>query len=65
VLVPPERLEIEQLKLKEVNSKVHNATNSAPEIDKLIEETIKTHFTTRINEVPIINIRKGSHVTIL
>ncbi|CAE6199346.1 unnamed protein product [Arabidopsis arenosa] len=44
--------------LSEMKSKFHQATSSAPEIDRVIEETRRTPFTSRISKLRIKNSRK-------
>ncbi|KAG7536943.1 Integrase catalytic core [Arabidopsis suecica] len=44
--------------LDEMKSKIHQATSSAPEIDRVIEETRRTPFTSRISNLPIKDSRK-------
>ncbi|KAG7585621.1 Retrotransposon gag domain [Arabidopsis thaliana x Arabidopsis arenosa] len=44
--------------LSEMKSKFHQATSSAPEIDRVIEETRRTPFTSRISNLRIKNSRK-------
>ncbi|KAG7568071.1 Retrotransposon gag domain [Arabidopsis thaliana x Arabidopsis arenosa] len=44
--------------LDEMKSKFHQATSSAPEIDRVIEETRRTPFTSRISNLRIKDSRK-------
>ncbi|KAG7568043.1 hypothetical protein ISN45_Aa04g008810 [Arabidopsis thaliana x Arabidopsis arenosa] len=44
--------------LNEMKSKFHQATSSAPEIDRVIEETRRTPFTSRISNLQIKDSRK-------
>ncbi|KAG7579011.1 Retrotransposon gag domain [Arabidopsis thaliana x Arabidopsis arenosa] len=44
--------------LREIKSKFHQAINSAPDIDKVIEETRRTQFTPRIANLQIKDSRK-------
>lgn len=44
--------------LKDMTSKIHRALISAPEIERVLEETQQTPFTARISSVPIRNIGK-------
>ncbi|KAG7557031.1 Reverse transcriptase domain [Arabidopsis suecica] len=44
--------------LNEMKSKFHQATSSAPEIDRVIEETRRTPFTSRISNLRIKDSRK-------
>ncbi|XP_024010583.1 uncharacterized protein LOC112085998 [Eutrema salsugineum] len=52
--------EIEAIKAKicEMNSKVHRATISAPEIDRVLQETQNTPFTHRIASTPFRHVSK-------
>ncbi|XP_024006401.1 uncharacterized protein LOC112082919 [Eutrema salsugineum] len=52
--------EIEAIKAKicEMNSKVHRATSSAPEIDRVLQETQNTPFTHRIASTPFCHVSK-------
>ncbi|KAG7584012.1 Ribonuclease H-like superfamily [Arabidopsis suecica] len=47
-----------QNQIREMNSKVHQATSSAPEVDRVIEETRRTPFTPRIAALRIQDQRK-------
>ncbi|XP_024011225.1 uncharacterized protein LOC112086500 [Eutrema salsugineum] len=47
-----------QAQLREISSKFHQATSSAPEIDRVIQEAQKTLFTSRITNVPVPNLEK-------
>ncbi|XP_024014994.1 uncharacterized protein LOC112088875 [Eutrema salsugineum] len=47
-----------QAQLREISSKFHQATSSAPEIDRVIQEAQKTPFTSRITNVPVPNLEK-------
>ncbi|XP_024009787.1 uncharacterized protein LOC112085099 [Eutrema salsugineum] len=47
-----------QAQLREISSKFHQATSSAPEIDRVIQEDQKTPFTSRITNVPVPNLEK-------
>ncbi|KAG7541788.1 hypothetical protein ISN45_Aa07g018410 [Arabidopsis thaliana x Arabidopsis arenosa] len=49
---PTRDLELERMDtiLKEMSSKMHRATSSAPELEKVLEETQRSPFTTRISE---------------
>ncbi|KAG7559607.1 Ribonuclease H-like superfamily [Arabidopsis thaliana x Arabidopsis arenosa] len=47
-----------QNQIREMSSKVHQATSSAPEVDRVIEETRRTPFTPRIAALRIQDQRK-------
>jgi len=52
--------ELQQLRttLKDISSKMHRAVSSAPELDKVLEETQRSTFTSRISDVRIRHISK-------
>ncbi|XP_020868852.1 uncharacterized protein LOC110224973 [Arabidopsis lyrata subsp. lyrata] len=43
--------------LKDMSSKMHRATSSAPELEKVLEETQRSPFTTRISEVRVHHVK--------
>ncbi|KAF3496928.1 hypothetical protein DY000_02054348 [Brassica cretica] len=45
-----------QATLKDMNSRVHQATSAAPEIDRVLKETQNSPFTTRIYNKPIQHV---------
>ncbi|XP_048612778.1 uncharacterized protein PB18E9.04c-like [Brassica napus] len=47
--------DIEEMRaqLQSMNSKVHQATNATPEIDRVLRETQNTPFTTRVLSIPV------------
>ncbi|XP_013633075.1 PREDICTED: uncharacterized protein LOC106338707 [Brassica oleracea var. oleracea] len=42
-----------RIQLQSMNSKVHQATSAAPEIDRVLRETQNTPFTTRLISIPV------------
>ncbi|KAG7593593.1 Copper amine oxidase N-terminal [Arabidopsis thaliana x Arabidopsis arenosa] len=57
---PTRDLELERMNtmLKDMSSKMHRATSSAPELEKVLEETQRSPFTTRISEVRVHHVNK-------
>lgn len=51
-------LELLRTTLKDMSSKMHRAVSSAPELDKVLEETQRSPFTARISNVRIRHISK-------
>ncbi|KAG7559073.1 Aspartic peptidase domain superfamily [Arabidopsis thaliana x Arabidopsis arenosa] len=56
---PTRDLELERMNtmLKDMSSKMHRATSSAPELEKVLEETQRSPFTTRISEVRVHHVK--------
>ncbi|XP_020887841.1 uncharacterized protein LOC110230170, partial [Arabidopsis lyrata subsp. lyrata] len=56
---PTRDLELERMNtiLKEMSSKMHRATSSAPELEKVLEEMQGSPFTTRISEVRVHHVK--------
>ncbi|XP_024016549.1 uncharacterized protein LOC112089917 [Eutrema salsugineum] len=52
------KIEAIKAKIREINSKVHRATSSASEIDRVLQETQNTPFTHRIASTPFRHISK-------
>ncbi|XP_024009914.1 uncharacterized protein LOC112085125 [Eutrema salsugineum] len=51
-------IEAVEAKIRKMNSKVHRATSSAPEIDRVLQETQNTPFTHRIASTPFRHVSK-------
>ncbi|XP_024013913.1 uncharacterized protein LOC112087997 [Eutrema salsugineum] len=53
-------IEFEAMKaqLRQITSKIHQATSAAPEIDRVIQETQKTPFTPRVASLPVRHLEK-------
>ncbi|XP_024012926.1 uncharacterized protein LOC112087144 [Eutrema salsugineum] len=51
-------LEAMKAQLRDITSKIHQATSAAPEIERVIQETQKTPFTSRVAGTPVKHMEK-------